>query len=306
MTSMVEKVNLLIAFVVLHYNALNETEALINSIISRIDVERYAIIVVDNFSNNGSGDLLFSHFENNSKIDIIKTEKNLGFANGNNFGIDFCRNKYNSKFICCLNNDTLMIQKNFCKNLIREYNRSRAAVIGPRIILKNGLLYCSGRKLLSLDEYKELYDSVINNKCEKPLESPNRIKAFVKKMFPRLIVLRRNIKNSFWGEKLLLRKTDVILHGCCLIFTPVFFESLNGFDNRTFLYFEEELLYIMLKKMRMISVYNPSLKILHLEDAATKTIVKNESEMKSFVNKHLSVSLGIFIGEMENNKKSKK
>ena len=72
------------AFVILHYNVLEETEKCIESIKTRCDADDYAIIVVDNKSPNDSGSILNKKYADDTKVAVILNDKNLGFANGNN------------------------------------------------------------------------------------------------------------------------------------------------------------------------------------------------------------------------------
>lgn len=54
------------------------------------------IIVVDNCSNDNSFEKL--SLIKNYKFDLIKTDKNEGYAYRNNFGIKYAKEKYNLKF----------------------------------------------------------------------------------------------------------------------------------------------------------------------------------------------------------------
>ena len=69
-----------IAFVILHYMAVNDTIECIKSIEDNIDTKSYRIIVVDNASPNGSGLVLFEKYKDYSCVKVILNEKNLGFA----------------------------------------------------------------------------------------------------------------------------------------------------------------------------------------------------------------------------------
>ena len=64
----------------------------------------------------------------------------------------------------------------------------------------------------------------------------------------------------------------VALHGCCLVFTPVYFEHFSGFDDRTYMYMEEDVLYHHLLRCGLVSAYVPGLHIEHLEEASTKKV----------------------------------
>ena len=78
-----------IVFIILHYLAEEETYRSVDSIKNKIDVEEYKIVIVDNGSPDQSGERLQRKYSNESKIDVILTGKNLGFAKGNNVGFKY-------------------------------------------------------------------------------------------------------------------------------------------------------------------------------------------------------------------------
>ena len=73
-------------------------------------------------------------------------------------------------------------------------------------------------------------------------------------------------------------------------------------DDRTFLYREEELLSIRLKKHNLNSVYSPNLQILHNEDSSTNAITKSNRKKQIFVDKNLINSTKILIKELKEEK----
>lgn len=72
----------------------------------------FEIIIVDNNSSDGSYEYLKENY-NSDKIKLHKTDSNIGFAGGNNFGFGFCSGEY----VVLLNNDTVT-DKNWLKALI--------------------------------------------------------------------------------------------------------------------------------------------------------------------------------------------
>lgn len=284
-----------IVFVILHFNTIEETTKLIESIEDKIDTKSYRIVIVDNASPDQSGETLFQRYINSNVIDVLCLEENIGFARGNNEGISYARQKYAPKFVCCVNNDVLMIQNDFFYCIQKEYSRSKAAVIGPLAYCKDGSIQISAYRLREVSYYRSVLEQYKNG-----TSTDNYIKAFVKRNFPKLYRILANIKKYYVYPGLKLRKKDRILHGSCLIFTPKFFEVLHGFNTRTFLFREEELLYLSLKKHNLLSVYNPKIKIKHMEDAAIDSIVRNDEEKQAFLAKNEIASLSILIDEMEN------
>lgn len=293
-----------ITFVVLHYNAMEETINCVSSIRKNIDTSNYHIIVVDNASPNKTGIQLKEKYGDDSAVTVLLSEKNLGFANGNNEGIRYAKEQLHADFVCCTNNDTLLEQNDFFQSLLISYESSHAAVIGPKVILKSGEIQRLPDKLLTLTEYQHQLAE-----CQKVLNH-DLIQSIKEELYGFKVV--RSLSN--WKHRVIgdapsvqvnyddyyeKKHTDVILHGCCLIFTPAFFEELSGFCPDTFLYHEEDLLYIDVMEKGLHTLYEPGLQMRHLEDASTNTIVKTSREKREFLAKHKSQSLRVLIDRLK-------
>lgn len=208
-----------IAFVVLNYNVFRETAECVESIIQHIDTKDYKIIVVDNGSRLDIREgLKQQEAMNDEHVVVIQLEKNLGFARGNNYGIDMAK-RMNAKFVCCMNNDTLLQQTNFFSVLKTKYSCSGAAVIAPLVYLRNNRIQCfnPGIKL------KNEYQSELVRYQKRLKESESVCKKIVKSVKPvyKMVCSIRDYryKKKHWCDPMKERK-DVILHGCCLILTP--------------------------------------------------------------------------------------
>ena len=114
-----------ISIITINYNGLNDTCALIETIPNKDNLE---VIVVDNASKNqeAEADTISKKYPH---IKVIKSEKNLGFAGGNNLGIKAAQGKY----LFFINNDTIF--KNFnVQALIDRLESSPAiGVVCPKI-----------------------------------------------------------------------------------------------------------------------------------------------------------------------------
>ena len=75
----------MVSFVILHYMALEETIQCVESIRNNIDGDK-KIVIVDNFSPNGTFKDLKVRYEKEPDVEVLETGSNLGFAKGNNFG----------------------------------------------------------------------------------------------------------------------------------------------------------------------------------------------------------------------------
>ncbi len=119
-----------IAIIILNWNGLKDTLACLNSL-AAIDYPRYDIILVDNGSTDGSLILIQEQFPH---IHYVILQKNVGFAAGNNAGIDFAL-KGGAEFFLLLNNDTIVdpdLLHRFIEGFAAE---PRAGILGARIYL---------------------------------------------------------------------------------------------------------------------------------------------------------------------------
>ena len=101
----------MISFVILHYQAVDETISCIETIIEKVSGNK-KVIVVDNGSPNGTGKLLQEKYKGFDCVCVVSTKKNLGFAKGNNIGFQEAK-KDNPDFIVVMNNDVFLKQDDF-------------------------------------------------------------------------------------------------------------------------------------------------------------------------------------------------
>lgn len=92
-----------ISIILLHWKDYNSTKKCINSILNSI-YSNYEIIIVDNFSNDGSVELLKSEYSN---AIFIYNEDNYGFSKGVNQGLKYAFNN-GSEWFLILNNDMIV------------------------------------------------------------------------------------------------------------------------------------------------------------------------------------------------------
>jgi GT2 family glycosyltransferase len=286
------------SFVILHYNALSDTVECIDSIKHCVGKDCH-IVVVDNKSPNGSGPELAERYKDDSQVTVILNPENEGFARGNNVGFRYAKQNQNPDFIVMLNNDTLILQKDFAKRVELEYEFSHFDVLGP-IIKTPHKPYCSNpgpNKLPSESWYKKYIRKV-------------SFKLFLNRLFGLdavyELLLRKILgekEKSFEESLLEHRAENVILHGSFLIFSRNYISKFDGLNNRTFLYHEERLLFLRLLQNGMKSVFTPEIEIFHKEDAATKTVSVKGRLKRRFQYIHYIRSARIMLDVMRNGEK---
>lgn len=286
--------NYKIGFVILHYLVFETTKKCVESILESVDTNRYCVIIVDNGSGNGSGEKLQALYQEYDNITVILNSQNLGFARGNNVGFKYAKEIEKCNFICMMNNDTILEQKDFSHNIVKEYKNYDCAVIGPQVLMSDNTVTLKARKLGTVKMYqRELFRIQI---AEFMIGFGIDIS-----IFPKLVrkIFKKEIKAYFsvTVENEIIE--NVVLEGCCLIFTPAYLRMFDGIDDRTFMYREEELLYVRLMKHHLKSLYSEKLHIKHLEDVSTDSALTTDRKKKKFKYKNEIKSLKILVQEMK-------
>jgi GT2 family glycosyltransferase len=87
------------------------------------------VVMVDNGSTDGSVEMIKNRF---TEVIVIENKQNLGFAKGNNIGINYALKKH-ADYIFVLNPDT-KIEKDTIKNLLLVMEKNRdVGIVGPKI-----------------------------------------------------------------------------------------------------------------------------------------------------------------------------
>ena len=113
-----------LSIITINYNGLVDTCTLIETIPFNNHLE---VIVVDNASQRKEeADTISKRFP---QVKVIKSEKNLGFAGGNNLGIRAAQGKY----ILLINNDTIFKDFNIQALIKRLESSPNIAIVCPKI-----------------------------------------------------------------------------------------------------------------------------------------------------------------------------
>lgn len=94
--------NIELSIITVNYNGLKDTRALIDTI--PFDEYSLEVIVVDNASKEDEASIISARYP---QVKVIRSEKNLGFAGGNNLGIRAAQGKY----LYFINNDTVLYRE---------------------------------------------------------------------------------------------------------------------------------------------------------------------------------------------------
>lgn len=275
----------MVAFVILHYKSIEETLKCLDCLKKTFNKKDYKTIVVDN-------NTLTEEDENKIKEytkDILLLDQNYGFAKANNKGCIYAKEKYNPDFIVVINNDVYIEQKEFIEIIKDDYEKYHFDMLGPWI---------DSTTKESCNPFPVIYgkENVLNaiRKC-------NRLICIYKSLLLSFL-LRNYIKIKHIIKKPVIPsngkslKKDVALHGCAIIFSKKYLDKYDDvFYNETFLFHEEEFLYLRIKQDKLKSIYDPNLKVFHKEGSS---LSKQNKNVKLFKEQEKKKSLELLLKQM--------
>ena len=276
------------SFIILNYYNVKDTIECLESLKKLNNIEKANFIVVD---NNTLTEQEYEKINVYTK-DVLKLDKNYGFANANNKGINYAKNKYNSSYYIVINNDVIIKQKEFLNIIDTDYQKYNFDMLGPKIDSPTG---DSVNPFPVLSD-KEVVESEII-KCNKLIKIYNS--TFLSFLLKCYIGLKHIIKKPKKVSNGIEREFSVPLHGCALVFSKKYIDKYDSpFDNRTFLFHEEEFLYQRVIKNKLVSIYEPDLYVFHKEGSSMNKMNKKEKNRKLFREKERLKSLEELIKEM--------
>lgn len=115
-----------LSIITINYNGYADTCEMVDSVNKQIHNLTYEIIIVDNASQNSEALLLQQKYP---ECIVIASEKNLGFAGGNNLGIRQAQGRY----LLLLNNDTYFKDNSIHKLIDLMETNPRIGMVSPLI-----------------------------------------------------------------------------------------------------------------------------------------------------------------------------
>lgn len=206
-----------ISVIIVHYNTDEETVACIKSLKrTKFISGNFSVVVVD----NGSPKVFDLPQDLQSEnITILRSESNLGFTGGNNMGIHYAVERYNSEAIILLNSDTIVAPDCFQKLYEHSLNFPMAGMICPKI-------YFARNHEFHHESYtNEMRGSVL-------WYAGGSID------WQHLVAFHRGVDEVDRGHFATQLKSDFAT-GCCVYIKREVLEKIGLLDKRFFLYLED-------------------------------------------------------------------
>lgn len=278
----------MIAFVILHYQALDETIDCVCTIKKMVKGPK-CIVIVDNASPNKTGEELIEKYQTDEEVTVLVSKENIGFARGNNLGYVEAK-RHSPEYIVVMNNDVFITQPDFTERLNKLQAIHQFDVLGPDIFSTKTNIHQNPQRErnYSLQELKI---------AQKKLQFKDKFKFLIRLKYLLRNRPDENVSQVAGFESVQINKP---LHGAIYIFSKSFIDTHDEcFYSKTFMYYESYILHYLGMRDNLKFVYDPSIKVIHHEDVSTNQTYKDLYKKVIFVNKCLLESCNAFIGLME-------
>ena len=223
------EVEKLLSIITINYNGLKDTCELIDTL--PLNNETIEVIVVDNASTQDEATEIGKRYP---QVKVIKSDKNLGFAGGNNLGIQAAHGKY----LFFINNDAILPQPSAISHLLTRLESSdQIGMVCPKI------RFTWGKQLIQYAGYTPLSKITLRNKSIGFGEQDN-------------------------GQYDTPRPTPYA-HGAAMMVKREVIEKVGMMPECYFLYYEELDWSMMIRRAGYEIWYEPSCTIFHKESQTT-------------------------------------
>ena len=244
-----------LSIIILSWNTGELLKQCLESVISGLFIKeltdykcRVEIIVVDNASEDGSCEMVKKEFP---EVRLIQNKENLGFAKGNNVGLNEAKGEY----IMILNSDTI-IKEGAIETLVKFLDTNENA---------------AGVMPLLLNKDNSIQKDPIYLRFPSPLFVFINYNSFFKKIAVNFFSDLLYSVNDF------SRVSEVEqLSGAAMIIKGDILKSIGGFDETYPYYFEDVDLSFQLRKLGYKLFMDPEAKIIHLGGQSTKKLIEND------------------------------
>lgn len=236
--------------VVLNYNDADTTIEYLETVKTYSVIDK--IIVVDNCSTDDS----YGRIEQlkSEKIDVILSNGNYGYAAGNNYGISYAMRLYNPDYIIISNPDIEVSEKTV-QHLIDFLKRKEKAAVAT------GLIYNKGAIVQNFAWRLPDFGAVLRGNSG----------------IMHTIYERKSGKSMYYSLEEANEDGSLeveVVPGCYFVMRSSIWKEIGGFDERTFLFWEENILgYILREKGQKLYVLTND-PVVHKESISIKKNVK--------------------------------
>jgi GT2 family glycosyltransferase len=260
----------ILSIVIVNYKVREQILESIASIKNNLHKISYEIIIVDNEGD----EILRNSLKSYKEVKYIKSGSNLGFGGGNNLGVS----KSLGEYILFLNPDTI-VKKNSINKLLNFIKSDNTIGMVSPLLLNSK-------------------DKPFSTQSKNELTPINALFSFslLRKLFP-----NKNIYNDPFFKKWDYKKPIEVeaVPGAALMIEKNLFNKVGGFDEKFFLYFEENDLSKRVRNLGFKLFVVPQAEVVHKVGQSTGKVKERDKIFKKsrryFFRKHYGLLLSIFL-----------
>ena len=225
----------------INYKSDKETKELLESLLSVTSKDlELNVIVIDNYPRKPIK--LESKKYEKLGLRVIYNDRNLGFAQGNNKGIEFAL-KNGADYVLIINNDTL-VDKNFLTELVSIFDtKDSVGIAAPLIYFEKGYEFHKER-------YKEDELGKVIWYAGGEIDWDN------------VLAKHRGVDEIDIGQYSQVSETE-FASGCAFLISVEVIKNLGMFDEKYFLYYEDSDLSMRIKRKGYKIYFNPKSLVWH-------------------------------------------
>lgn len=266
----------MVAMVILNYNDCMTVLNYLKLIKNYNNIDK--IIVVDNCSTDESWNSFLE--VNLDKVDFIRSEFNGGYSAGNNVGIRYLLKNYTEVDKIIISNPDIYISEKDLNKILESINNE--------YVMATGLVYNSdleGKKITLASNWGwkvPVYKDMICN-------------CFLSTYKISRSILKKGIYYNYEKYKHENQIDVEAVPGCFFVIDRKFLERIGLFEERTFLFGEENILGFQIKeKHRKVCVVNNT-KILHKQSTSINKSIKKDWIKNKFLLKSYDIYLKDYL-----------
>ena len=220
---------------IVNLNSIKQLEECLNSLKNGITPLSYEIIVVDNFSNDGSQNFIRKNFNN---VRLISNSRNHGYTSEINKAMRIGKGRY--KLI--LNPDSRLMPKSVVRLVTFLKNTIGVGIVGPLVLNEDGSFQWS---------------------CRRGLARPFAVFSYflgIAKLFP-----ENQIFTGYHLNHLNIEEINEVsgVSGSCMLIDQKLIDDIGYFDEEYFAYQEDSDYCLRAINRGWKVYYNPKAKVIH-------------------------------------------
>lgn len=252
-----------VSIIIVNWNSAAYVKTCLRSIYENVRGITFEVIVVDNASNDGCGEMIRNEFP---EAKFVQSEENLGFARGNNLGY---RNS-SGKSLLFLNPDTEILGSAVNKLFGHLRSLKKAGIIGCRLLNSDLTIQLSS------------------------VQTPTSI---LKEFLASEHLMLRFPKLKLWGIRSLLfyrghPEPVSAVSGACMMIDRSVFQSVGEFSEEYFMYAEDMDLCRKVKQAGYEVYHAGDAQIVHHSGKSSSSNERNEVMLRESTMKYLKKTKG--------------